>query len=75
MLCVQEDQDVMEADLDKDEVVRVQSGELYGDRLLNSYYVQASGGVKKKRVSMQKRTENVITLSFNYRIQVCLISY
>ena len=41
----------MEADLDKNEAIKPQPGELYGDRLLNSYYVQTSGGGKKKRVS------------------------
>ena len=44
----------MEADLDKNEVLRPRSGELQGDRLLNNNYADKTQRVapaKKKRVS------------------------
>ena len=50
----EEDQDAMEADLDKNEVLRPRSGELQGDRLLNNNYAdktQRAAPAKKKRVS------------------------
>ena len=40
----------MEADLDKAELIKAQSGEMSGDRLLNSYYVNTatSASTRKK---------------------------
>ncbi|ELU06099.1 hypothetical protein CAPTEDRAFT_181527 [Capitella teleta] len=46
----EEDQDAMEADLDKDEAIQAKTGELSGDRLLNTLYV-SSGPGRKKRVT------------------------
>lgn len=49
---MQEEQDAMEADLDKDELLVPQQGELCGDRLLFSVYAGSSSPQhRKKRVS------------------------
>ena len=45
----QEDADAMEADLDKQEALRPTQGELYGDRLLNSHYVNTGNASSRKR--------------------------
>ena len=45
----QEDQDAMEADLDKAEIIKPQNGELSGERLLNSYYVNSTSSANRKR--------------------------
>ena len=49
-MCVpQEDSDAMEADLDKSEMLKPQAGELSGDRLLNSHYVNTSSATNRKK--------------------------
>jgi len=41
----------MEADLDKAEIIKAQSGEMSGDRLLNSHYINtASSASTRKKV-------------------------
>ncbi|XP_068959367.1 lisH domain-containing protein ARMC9 isoform X2 [Petaurus breviceps papuanus] len=48
----EEDQDVMESDLDKDEVIQPQLGELSGEKLLTSEYlgIMTNSGRTKRRV-------------------------
>ena len=48
----EEDADAMEPDLDKNEILKHQSGELVGDRLLYTKYCGSTNtSYKKKRVS------------------------
>lgn len=42
VLLLQEDHDIMEADLDKDEVLQPQLGELAGEKLLTTEYLGVS---------------------------------
>jgi hypothetical protein len=46
---LQEDQDAMEADLDKAEIIKPQNGEMSGDRLLNSCYVNTTTSASRRR--------------------------
>ena len=42
----------MEADIDKNEMLKTQGNEISGDRFLHTYYVgNSSGSARKKRVS------------------------
>ena len=51
---LQEDQDSMETDLDKSEMVKPQTGELSGDRLLNTHYVSTGATNKRRKVNQNK---------------------
>ena len=46
LFCRRQDQDAMETDLDKDEIVVARSNEMSGEHLLNSSFlgIMASGG-------------------------------
>lgn len=59
----EEDQEMLESDLDKDEAVRPQQGELVGERLLAQFAVlhppAASGHIKKK---VRTRLFELVTL-------------
>lgn len=39
----------MEADLDKQEVLRAQQGDLAGERLLNTYYISPGSASSRRR--------------------------
>lgn len=45
MLLLQEDHDIMEADLDKDEILQPQLGELAGEKLLTTEYLGVSNKI------------------------------
>ena len=59
----EEDVDAMEPDLDKNEILKHQSGELVGDRLLYTKYSGSTNtSYKKKRVSTKLSFQNMYVI-------------
>ena len=66
----------MEADLDKQEVLRPQQGELSGERLLNTYYVNTgSASSRRKKVSQVKRMKKSHPVGVDLLRNSCVIKY